>query len=170
MNGGLGMRDIEEIYRLYKDDIFKYLISLTYDPSLSEDLLSETFVRAIKSIGKFKGESSIKTWLFSIARYTWYDHLRKNKKEVPLHDLLYLHISEDMEIKTINRQVAERIMELLKEEDKRNKDIFLKRVNGYSYNEIGIKHKISESSARVIYHRLKNKIKCILEMEGMSNE
>ena len=170
MNGGLGLKEIEEIYRLYKDDIFKYLISLTYDPNLSEDLLSETFIRAIKSIGKFKGESSVKTWLFSIARYTWYDHMRKDKKEIHLDELLYLHINEDLEKSSINKEVAERIMDLLKREDQRNQDIFMMRVKGYSHYEIGLKHKISESSARVINHRLKNKIRNILEMEGLGNE
>lgn len=164
------MKDIEEIYRLYKDDILKYLISLTYDPSLSEDLLSETFIRAIKSVGKFKGESSVKTWLFSIARYTWYDHLRKDKKEIPIHDLLYLHINEDMEKRAVNKEVAQRIKELINDEEERNQDILLMRINGYSFHEIGLKHKISESSARVINHRVKNKIKNILEMEGLGNE
>ena len=164
------MKDIEEIYKLYKDDIYKYLISLTYDPSLSEDLLSETFIRAIKSIRRFKGDSSIKTWLFSIARYSWYDYLRMDKKELPLHDLINLYISENIEKNTVNKEVAERIIELLKEEDERNRDIVIMRINGYSYYDIGIKHNISESSARVINFRTKNKIKDILEKEGLGDE
>ena len=164
------MKGIEKIYKLYKDDIYKYLISLTYDPSLSEDLLSETFIRAIKSIGRFKGDSSIKTWLFSVARYTWYDYLRKEKKEIPFHDLLNLYISENIEKETINNEAAERIIELLKEEDERNRDIVMMRIKGYSYYDIGIKHNISESSARVINFRTKNKIKDILEKEGFGDE
>ena len=164
------MKGIEKIYKLYKDDIYKYLISLTYDPSLSEDLLSETFIRAIKSIGRFKGDSSIKTWLFSIARYSWYDYLRMDKKELPLHDLINLYISENIEKNTVNKEVAERIIELLKEEDERNRDIVIMRINGYSYYDIGIKHNISESSARVINFRTKNKIKDILEKEGLGDE
>lgn len=164
------MKDIEAIYKLYKDDIFKYLISLTYDPSLSEDLLSETFIRAIKSIGRFKGDSSIKTWLFSIARYTWYDYLRKERKELPLHNLINLYINENIEKETVDKEVAERIIELLKEEDERNRDIVIMRINGYSYYDIGIKHNISESSARVINFRTRNKIKAVLEKEGLGNE
>lgn len=54
------MRGIEDLYLLYKDDIYRYLLSLTHNPSLSEDLLSETFVNAISSISSFKGKSSIK--------------------------------------------------------------------------------------------------------------
>ena len=164
------MKDIEKIYKLYKDDIFKYLISLTYDPSLSEDLLSETFIRAIKSIHRFKGDSNIKTWLFSIARYTWYDYLRKERKELPLHNLINLYINENIEKKTINKEVTERIVELLKEEDERNRDIVIMRINGYSYYDIGVKHNISESSARVINFRTKNKIKDILKKEGFGDE
>ena len=164
------MRDIEKIYKLYKDDIYKYLISLTHNPSLSEDLLSETFIRAIKSIHRFKGDSSIKTWLFSVARYSWYDYLRKEKKEIPFHDLLNLYIGENIEIETVNKEVIERIIELLKEEDYKNRDIVIMRVKGYSYYDIGIKHSISESSARVIHFRTKNKIKEILEKEGLGDE
>ena len=164
------MRDIEKIYKLYKDDIYKYLISLTHDPGLSEDLLSETFIRAIKSIHRFKGDSSIKTWLFSIARYTWYDYLRKERKELPLHNLINLYINENIEKETVNKEVAERIIELLKEEDERNRDIVIMRINGYSYYDIGIKHNISESSARVINFRTRNKIKAVLEKEGLGNE
>ena len=59
---------IKKIYEEYKKDVFVYLMSLTNDTCLSEDLVSETFLSAIKSIQRFKGESSIKTWLFSIAR------------------------------------------------------------------------------------------------------
>ena len=43
-------------------------MSLTNDAFLSEDLVSETFLSSIRSIHRFKGESSIKIWLFSIAR------------------------------------------------------------------------------------------------------
>ncbi len=164
------MKAIEEIYRLYKDDVYKYLISITRDPNLSEDLLSETFIRAIKSIARFRGESSIKTWLLSIARYTWYDQVRRDKKEVPLHDLISLYISEDIEKTAINREVADRIMELLNKEDERNRDIVLMRINGYSYFEIGRKHGISESSARVINYRIKTRIGNLLKEEGLRDE
>jgi len=44
------------------------------------------------------------------------------------------------------------------------------RINGYSYYDIGVKHKISENSARVINFRTKNKIKDILEKEGFGDE
>jgi RNA polymerase sigma factor (sigma-70 family) len=70
------MKQIEKLYFTYKKDIYQYLLSITQNPALSEDLLSETFVRAIYSIGNFKENSSVKTWLFGIAygKSDWYNH------------------------------------------------------------------------------------------------
>lgn len=69
---------------------------------------------------------------------------------MPLQDLINLYISENVEKETINKEATERVIELLKEEDERNRDIVIMRINGYSYYDIGIKHNISENSARVI--------------------
>ncbi|MBR1743294.1 MAG: RNA polymerase subunit sigma, partial [Lachnospiraceae bacterium] len=43
------MRDIDDIYRKYFDDVFKYLRGLTADETLSEELTQETFFKAMKS-------------------------------------------------------------------------------------------------------------------------
>jgi len=73
------VEEIEKLYMDYKDDVYRYLVSLTKNPDLSEDLLSETFVSAISSISNFKGQSSVKTWLFSIARNMWLQKIRKER-------------------------------------------------------------------------------------------
>lgn len=70
---------VQFLYQKYKNDVYAYLISLTHDKTLSEDLTSETFLGAIKSLSKYKGEADIKTWIFSIARFKWYEYIRKNK-------------------------------------------------------------------------------------------
>lgn len=90
------MKQIEELYLQYRTDLYHYLLSLTHNPTLSEDLLSETFVRAIGSIHGFRGESSIKTWLFSIARNLWFQRLRREKDIVEYNDLLGLYVGENM--------------------------------------------------------------------------
>ena len=159
---------LKKIYEEYKQDVFKYLVSLTHDTSLSEDLVSETFLGALKSLHKFKGESSIKTWLFSIARNKWYEYLRKEKVNISIDDLAYNYIlsESDLDDVLIKRELYNKIINLLKSEPPRTEDIILMRIKGYSYFEIGKKHNISESSARVIDHRTKKKIKNILAKEA----
>ena len=88
------MKSIEQLYKLYKDDVYRYLLSLTHNPTLSEDLLSETFVNAITSLDNFKGKSSVKTWLFAIARNLWLQKLRKDRPTLEYNDLLELYVSE----------------------------------------------------------------------------
>lgn len=163
---------IKKIYEEYKQDVFIYLVSLTNDTSLSEDLVSETFLSAIKSIHRFKGESSIKTWLFSIARNKWYEYLRKEKSTTSLDDLAYNYIVSEsyLEEKAIYKDISNKIVYLLEQEPARTKDIVLMRIEGYSYLEISQKHGISESSARVIDYRAKKKIKDTLIKEGCLHE
>ncbi|GAA0720621.1 RNA polymerase sigma factor [Clostridium malenominatum] len=161
------MKQIENLYILYKEDVYKYLISLTHNETLSEDLLSETFVNAIRSIGNFKGESSIKTWLFSIARHLWLQSLRKEKPTVEYNDLLGLYVWESLEDKFITTEIMSRISELLEEKDERTQTIVNMRIKGYSYGEIGKEVGISESSARVIDFRTKKWIKTSLEKEEL---
>lgn len=151
---------------LYKQDIYIYLLSLTCNPTLSEDLLSETFVKAITSIGNFKGKSSVKTWLFSIARNLWLQKIRKEKHTVQYNDLLGLYVSQSLEERYITKETASRIRKLLLKKDERTQKVVNMRVEGYSYAEIADEVNISEGSARVINFRTKKWIKEILEKEG----
>lgn len=159
------MKQIENLYTIYKQDIFYYLLSLTHDHALSEDLLSETFVNAITAIANFKGQSSVKTWLFSIARNLWLQHLRKEKPTVEYNDLLEIYVSDSIEKIFITNETANRVKALLAEKDERTQKIVNMRVEGYGYSEIATLVNISEGSARVIDFRTKKWIRTILDKE-----
>ena len=74
--------ELEELYRRYRMDLYRYLCFLTHDPVQAEDLLSETFVRVIKRLPTFRGECEVKTWLFGIARNIWLESLRRRRLQV----------------------------------------------------------------------------------------
>ncbi|MFZ7133460.1 MAG: RNA polymerase sigma factor [Eubacteriales bacterium] len=161
------MKQIEKLYFEYKQDIYNYLLSITHDPTLSEDLLSETFVKAIYSIGNFKGNSSIKTWLFGIARHLRLQNLRKERLTVEYNDLLDIYVTGSTIDNVITKQIADRVYELLKTKDERTQKIISMRINGISYYEISEKIDISENSARVIDFRTKKWLKSVLEREEL---
>lgn len=71
------MLNIEEICNEYSNSIYKYLLCITKDEILAEDLTQETFLIAIKDIDRFRNECSINSWLCKIAKNLWYNHLRK---------------------------------------------------------------------------------------------
>ncbi|MBO5069206.1 MAG: RNA polymerase sigma factor [Roseburia sp.] len=165
-------RLLEELFRTYHNDVYRYLYSLSHDASLSEDLASEVFLKVVKAIGTFRGESDIKTWLFSIARYEWYDYLRKKDRQIRMEALTEFCESMDLgpETKYHSQEVIERIYRLLEKEPERTRNIVQMRLDGYSFYEIGQKYEISESSARVIDFRTKDKLRKILKKEGFTDE
>lgn len=71
---------MKEIYEGYSKTIYKYLLTLTNNVEIAEELLQETFYSAVKNINKFRGDSNIKNWLYKIAKNKYIDYYKKNKK------------------------------------------------------------------------------------------
>ena len=152
---------LTELFDRYHQDVYAYLYSLCYDAPLAEDLTSEVFVEVVRSIASFRGEADIKTWMFSIARHRWYQHLRRKKRQIPtesLRDLYDAHFA--------GLQSPDLPGELLSSESELTRRVFRMRLEGYSYYEIASEAGISESSARVVFFRVKTKLKQYLEKEG----
>lgn len=168
-------RLLEKLFHTYYKDIYRYLYSLTHDASLSEDLASDVFLEVVKSIASFRGEADMKTWMFSIARHKWMDSLRKKNRRVEIEVLSEL-VGEKQEIfngpeeQYLEKELLERIYSLLEKEPERTRNIMKQRLEGYSFYEIGKLQGISESSARVIYFREKEKLRQILVKEGLDRE
>ncbi|WP_235885831.1 RNA polymerase sigma factor [Paenibacillus cymbidii] len=63
--------DKAELHRMmtaYGDDVRKYAYAITRNREQSKDIAQEVFLKAFRSVGSFKGQSSLKTWLFAITR------------------------------------------------------------------------------------------------------
>ena len=161
-----------ELFESYYKDVYTYLYSFCHDASLSEDLTSEVFLEVVKSITSFRGDSDIKTWLFSIARHRWYAYLRNKNHQLPTESIHELYDSNFVGIQTsaFGDGLEQLIQKLLDAESEQTKDIFYMHLEGYSYFEIAKKFQISENSARVIFFRTKNKIKKYLEKEGFYHD
>lgn len=159
---------LETLYTMYYQDIYRYLYSLSRDAALSEDLASEVFLEAVKSIAAFREASDIKTWLFSIARHRWFRYLRKKKPTVSLEELPTDLASPEKppEQQCLDRALLRRTLELLESEPERTRRIVRMRLEGDSFREIGNALGISENSARVIDFRAKNRLRRILREEG----
>lgn len=174
VKGGNGLDPIKHIYNKYKNDIYKYLFYLTKDPYIAEDLTQETFIGAFKSIHKFKGESKVSTWLFQIAKYTYYNFLRKQKKDDKIIDY-YLFENDGLDNNSpeyIYNEKEENKMMLhaLKQLKQPKQHIVILRIyNDLSFKEIGEIFQQSEVWARVNFYRAKNELGVFLE-RGEGND
>ncbi len=62
----------------YMDNLYRYAMVLTRNRSEAEDLVQETYVRAIRAMGSLRADSNIKSWLYTILRNIWLNQLRKH--------------------------------------------------------------------------------------------
>jgi RNA polymerase sigma-70 factor (ECF subfamily) len=60
--------ELEDVFRAHQQAVFAYFLRLIGDPLDAEELTQETFVRACSAVYRFRGDSSVRTWLFGIAR------------------------------------------------------------------------------------------------------
>lgn len=58
--------NFSDIYTLYFEDVYKYLLALCHDEELAEELAQDTFFKAMKSYENFRGDCKITTWLCQI--------------------------------------------------------------------------------------------------------
>jgi RNA polymerase sigma-70 factor, ECF subfamily len=63
----------------YVDGLYSYAMVLTRNHAEAEDLVQETYVRAMQAMRKLRADSNIKGWLFTILRNIWFNQLRKRR-------------------------------------------------------------------------------------------
>jgi RNA polymerase sigma-70 factor (ECF subfamily) len=71
----------------HSDALFRFALLRVKDANVAEDLVQETFLSALKGIDRFKGGSSLRTWLVGILKHKIIDHFRKGRPEVLSSDL-----------------------------------------------------------------------------------
>lgn len=151
------MRDMKKAYEEYFQTVFGFLMGLTAgDRELTEELTQETFYRAAKNIGKFRGECKMSTWLCQIARYTYYQYIdeKKRHREVPLEETMEAAFEEEIERKFIENETKLSLYKKIQELGSPMKDVFMLRLTGdLSFKEIGDVLGKSENWARVTYFR-----------------
>lgn len=78
MKGG-GSEQVQSLTELYiqlREPVFRFLLRLTGEPDLAEELTQETFLQALLSFSRFRGDATVRTWLLSIARNVYRKRMR----------------------------------------------------------------------------------------------
>ncbi|KAB8126075.1 sigma-70 family RNA polymerase sigma factor [Gracilibacillus oryzae] len=158
------MTQLEEIYNRYFKDVFLYVYSLSGDKHIAEDITSETFMKALKSLDNFRGDSDIRVWLCQIAKNSYYSYLRKRKIFVDLESLPESASEDNVEQEITNSEASMNVHEIIQNLKEPYKQVFTLRVFGeLSFKQIGKLFAKSGNWACVTYHRAREKIKSRLE-------
>lgn len=161
MRGGETVNEIEELYAQHFQNVYRYIYSLCRNETIAEDVTSETFLKAIKAIDKFKGDCSIKVWLCQIAKHTYFSMLKKTKGEVSLNvDFEIVSETSDFTQALLDKASVFELHRALHDLGEPYKEVFSLRMFGeLSYTEIAELFNKTESWARVTYHRAKLRLK-----------
>ena len=158
--------ETEYIEKIYNENfVYKFLICMTHNKEIAEDLTQETFYKAILNIDKFKGNCKMSVWLCEIAKNLWLNELKKNKK-IAFTDVenieIYNHWNIDEEIE--NKEDLEKLNKKISIFDKDiQKVIYLKIYGNMTFKEISEAIGKSEVWARVNFYRAKQKIKEVVD-------
>jgi len=72
----------DRLVELHRKQIYQLIYQLTGSHEDADDISQEVFIRAYKSIGKFKGKSKLSTWLYRIAVNLSINHLKRESRRV----------------------------------------------------------------------------------------
>ena len=160
------MTDFNEIYSLYFRDVYKYVLSISRDEMIAEEITQETFFKALKNIDKFDGKCKIYVWLCQIAKNTFFTYRKKEKYHEDLTEAEDIHVDSTIEQSLLSKESVFNIHKELHSLGEPYKEVFMLRVFGdLSFSQIGSLFEKTESWARVTYHRAKMKLKERMECE-----
>lgn len=71
----------------YLDALYGYALTLTHDQAEAEDLVQDTYLRAVRAFGQLVPNSNLKSWLFVIMRNAWLNQLRHRQSGPHFIDL-----------------------------------------------------------------------------------
>ena len=89
-------RALGEVYDRFGGALFRYLLALTGDYQLSEEILQDTMVAVWRSAGTFRGGSSAKTWVFGVARRQAHNTLRRRRLPLAGEEMLSTFPDEEI--------------------------------------------------------------------------
>ena len=160
--------DFEAIYKEYYGRLFAFLYKLTGDWHTAEELTQESFYQAFRSLGSFRGECELFTWLAGIGRHVFYRWLRRKRLQPEVispeaaADAWLENLPDDADGPAEHAErteVLQAVRELVRTLPDNYRDVVMLRVYaGLPFAQVAAALGIRESSAKVLYFRAKEKL------------
>jgi len=154
------------LYDAHVKSIYSFIYQRTWHTETAEDLTSQTFFKAWKSIGQFNSaKANFKTWLYAIARNTVIDHYRAVRNETDLDSVLELADPGDLDLDLDNQELLVKVQGYLSSLETKQRQIILMRLwDGLSYQEIADILEIKAENCKMIFYRAITKLRADLAL------
>lgn len=148
------MERFEDIYAKYYRKIYLFLLKLSANQSLAEELTQETLYKAFLHIDQYEGRSSIYTWLCQIAKNNWLAEMKKQTPLVEIEDTAEYDSGINLEEDVLNRQMRHLMKQEILYLPEPYVTVCMMRIYAdLPYAEIASIFQKSESWAKVTYFR-----------------
>jgi len=145
-----------ELFQKYYSFLYKYLLKMTLNPHVSEEILQDVMLKSFLNMKQFDNRSKFSTWLMSIATRTYIDYLRKMKRERLLFRKKEKEFSNE-QLKWYFYQHGyefNEVLEIIRSLDPMFRiPLLLKHYYGYSYEEISNMLQIKEGTVKSRVHK-----------------
>ena len=148
------MEQFEDIYAKYYRKLYLFLLKLSGDPSLAEELTQETLYRAFLHMDQYEGRSTLYTWLCGIAKNSWLTEMKKRRFTANPEDVLEHGGGTNLEEDVLRRQLLAAMRREILLLPEPYMSVCVLRIYGeLSHAEIAAELGKSESWAKVTYFR-----------------
>lgn len=158
---------VAELFRLFGDRIYRFLLMRVSDQETAEDLTQTVFLEMIRSLRRYKEQKNAKfsTWLFQIARFRLIDHYRGQRAQVDIDEVSHTLTSDPVELPDIAmEQAVERAMRRLPERYASLLHFLFHE--DYDISEVAKIMRISALNVRVLKHRALRALRKELEKDS----
>jgi RNA polymerase sigma factor (sigma-70 family) len=156
--------DFLNIFHRTKKKIYNFVLKMTFDRMLTEDIVQDVYMKFFVSIDRLKSFSSAEIWLFTTARNEIYQYYRKKKIHIdkfnPVDiDNVDIISDESIEDKLEREDIRNHLNEQLMFMPAEQKEVFLlKEYGGFSYKEISEMMNIDIELVKSRLHKVRKKI------------
>jgi RNA polymerase sigma-70 factor, ECF subfamily len=163
-------RAFAEILRSYETPVFNYVLRLTDDRGLAEELTQEVFLRVFRGLPRFSGRSKFTTWLFQVAKNRVLDELRARERRprasVTIDDVVTLEVLDPPVEEGETIEAVWRAVQRLNPDLKMA--LLLRDVVGMPYNEIADSLEITLATVKWRIFKAREEVQLALAAEGLS--
>ncbi len=153
-----------ELYRLYVEQVFRYLYSRVGNVHEAEDATAQTFLAAFESFDKFRQDGHFASWLFTIARNKAVDHYRQRKNISSIDEAVAISVDNDPLHGVIRSEQAAALSTLIQALPEEDRELLrLRFLANMSYPEIAHLLQRNEDAVKKSIYRLLARLHSQLE-------
>jgi RNA polymerase sigma-70 factor, ECF subfamily len=145
-------RSFAMLFRNHYPLLVKYLMKITMNPDIAEEIAQATMAKCVEKIHLFNGKSKFSSWLISIATNMYIDQHRKKKREREWNEGEAASRKLQWQMESKNEEWTDALAALSRLTDEMRIPLILKHYYGYSYDEISEILNIAAGTAKSRVH------------------